>query len=189
MIINLRGAHGTGKSTIVRKVMAMYGRREPIYIDTGRRIPIGYVCYPKNKRDRPLFVCGSYEHPTGGGCDNVPGVDLIFKHIRRYAKLDMDVLFEGIVAQHSTPNALRLHDRYDLRVILLRIGLKRALRSVEQRRRARGETKTFNPENAIKEYSHRSVTPSRLRGDGLRLYVCKTRRRSLQRITHLLGLD
>jgi hypothetical protein len=187
MIVNVRGSHGTGKSTIVRAIMATYRRIKPIYLETGRRIPIGYVCEHKGRR--PLFVCGSYQHPTGGGCDTVPGADLIYKFVRRYAKKDMDVLFEGIVAQHSTPNAMRLHDHHDLRIVLIRIGVKRALHSVKKRRAARGDARPFNPANTIKEYSHRSVTPMRIRGDGLKLYVCKTRRKALASTLTLLGIE
>lgn len=186
MLINLRGSHGTGKTTIVRKVMVEYPKRKAVYLESGRRIPIGYIC--KKRGLTPLFVPGSYEHPVSGGCDNVQSVDLIYGTIRKYAKKGYNVLFEGIVAQHSTPNIVRLNERYKVRVVVIDIPTEKALKGVRARRKSRGETQKFNPANTIKESASVLSSSLRLKGAGVKVRYAKSRSAALEKILDLLEL-
>jgi ABC-type multidrug transport system ATPase subunit len=189
MIINVRGTHGSGKSTLVRRVMEHYKYREPIMLE-GRRQPIGYVCRDKKTPHlctNVLFVAGHYES-AGGGCDNIPKVDLMFRMIRRYAKLGYHVIYEGILAQHSTDNALRLHRKYKFRVIVMDTPLKKAIRGVRKRRRQRGNTKPFDPKNVIKEQRSVHNAVRRLSEHGLHVRSFTSRSKALQRVTHLLRI-
>jgi hypothetical protein len=187
MILQLRGNHGSGKTHMVRTIMDRYDSRAAVYVE-GRNLPIGYECRLKNHRR--LFVAGSYEHPVSGGCDNINSVLQIFKPIRQYAKRGHDVLFEGIVAQHSTPNLLMLHERYKVRSLVINIPLEKAIRSVAKRRAGRGETKvmnTTNIENEQRVWIERGT--ERLRALGIHITVFHTRRDALHRALTLLRLE
>lgn len=187
MIVNVRGTHGTGKTTVVRRVMEHYPKRKAVFLPEGRRLPIGYIC--KRKGSRPLFVPGSYEHPITGGCDNIPKVDLIYGQIRKYAKRGFDVLYEGIVAQHSTPNIMQMHERgMDVHVVVLDLPIKKALKGVKSRRKKRGETKPFNPLNTEKEGRDIISSSERLRDAGVPVRYAKTRKAALARTLTILGL-
>src|SRR5262245_12865768 len=149
MIINVRGTHGSGKTELARRVMARFKRKKPLYIE-GRKAPIGYLCSNPSE-DRKLFVAGSYESVTGG-CDTIPKVDLMYTTIRKYAKREHDVLFEGILAQHSTPNIQRLIDAgNEVAVVVIDVATSKAIKGVKARRRARGDTRPLDPSNVIKE--------------------------------------
>lgn len=190
MIINVRGTHGSGKTTLVRKVMSHYKKGKPVYITGGRRLPIGYICRSKQEGQRALFVPGSYEHPVTGGCDNIITVDLIYGQIRRYAKRGYDVVYEGIVAQHSTPNIIKMHDRgLKVRAVVLKIPLKRALRGVKSRRKLRGETRPFNPLNTTREAQNIITSSVRLQEAGVRVRYSTTRKAALDQTLKWLGLS
>jgi predicted ABC-type ATPase len=180
MIINIRGTHGSGKTTLVRRLMKEFRRCKPIFID-GRRQPIGYEC------DRSVFIVGHYEGDASGGCDTIPKVDLMYKWIRRYAKRGYAVIFEGILAQHNATRLIALRDQgFVVRVIQIQIPLKKAIRSVKRRRRARGNRRAFNPANVIRENRALQSSANRLRTDGVRVAICDTRRAASNRVRALL---
>jgi hypothetical protein len=190
MIINVRGTHGSGKTELVRRVMQHYKVCVPIYIE-GRKTPIGYVCRDRRAphlSKHVVFVAGSYDGAVSGGCDTISKVDLMYKMIRRYAKLGYDVLFEGILAQHSTPNIVRLMKRDDVCVVMIKVPIKKAIRGVEARRKARGDARPLNPDNLIKEARYTELAARRLRDQGAKVFFCKTRKRALQRTLTLLDL-
>lgn len=185
MIVNVRGTHGSGKTTMVRSIMQMYTCK-PIYMD-GRRQPIGYRC--KREGHPPLFVPGHYENPDGGGCDTIQHVDVMFGVINRHAKKGYDILYEGIVAQHSTPSVFKLKDRgYKIRVVVIRIPMKKALRSVIKRRKARGAKTAFNPVNVEREDARIPRDNARLKAGGVKFHQFKTRRAAKEKVLELLGL-
>lgn len=182
MIINLRGTHGSGKTTLVRKVMAQFRKCRPVFIE-GRRHPIGYVC------DKRVFVVGHYEGDASGGCDTVPKVDLMFDMIRKYADRGYHVLFEGILAQHSATRILELRDEgYRVRIVQLNIPIKRAIRSVKDRRRRRGNAKPLDPTNVIREARTITTSARRLRDEGIRLSKHTTRKSARVRLFQLLEI-
>jgi hypothetical protein len=187
IFIQIRGNHGAGKTHMVRTIRARYDSLTAIYVK-GRNLPIGYICRLKNHRK--LFVAGSYEHPVSGGCDNINSVAQIFAPIRKYAKRGYDVLAEGIVQQHSTPNLLMLHERYKVRSLVINIPLEKAIRSVAKRRAGRGETKvmnTTNIENEQRVWIERGT--ERLRALGIHITVFHTRRDALHRALTFLRLE
>jgi hypothetical protein len=107
MILNFRGTSGSGKTTVVRGLMAKY----PTVIPLGEfpeKKPDGYECRPDRKAFDPgddpiadgpnLYVVGSYKN-TCGGCDGIKTQDEACDRVRRYAALG-DVLFEGLLISH-----------------------------------------------------------------------------------------
>ena len=104
MIINLRGTSGSGKSTVVRRVMEKYsqastGAINPQFSD-GRKQPIGYACLPPDADVQPLWIPGHYETACGG-CDTLKTVDQVYKEVTSAAELSYSVLFEGLMIQEA----------------------------------------------------------------------------------------
>ena len=89
MIINLRGTHGSGKSTIVRNVMGTYTDCTEI-LGVGRKRPWGYLCKKDGLKD--LFIPGHYETACGG-CDTISIVEEAYDLIKRHASEGRNVLF------------------------------------------------------------------------------------------------
>lgn len=186
MIVNVRGNHGSGKTTIVRAVMSGL-RCTPVFIDE-RRYPIGYKCRDATGTE-PIFVLGKYDDSPTGGCDTIPNVALMHKYIRKFAKRGYHVLFEGIVAQHATPGLKILHARGEpLAVVLIDIPIRRSIRAVMRRRRERGAKTMTNFKNIHDEAKRVESTTARLKEVGVRIYRCRTRARARARTFSLLGL-
>lgn len=190
MIVNIRGTHGSGKSTLVREVMKRFdtAARERLgdspAISTlvlskeGRKRPIGYKV--ANPFGAVIHVVGHYETACGG-CDSISVVDEAYEEVLKAHKKGCHVLFEGILAQHSTPNLLKLHKalfsdaeefidanempHFDvpLRVIVLDVDPQTCVASVQARRDAKGDTRPLKPDNILKEHKSTLNAMRRLR--------------------------
>jgi hypothetical protein len=148
-IYSVRGANGAGKSTLVRRVLELYPSQDEMRVESRKR-PLGYRCSGGDMR--PLFVPGSYETPTGG-CDTISDVETAYALVKSYADLGLDVLFEGILAQHSSGRLLDLRASHRVEVIVLTTSEEDCVAAVRDRRAARGATvEEFDPRNVIKEY-------------------------------------
>lgn len=144
MIIQVRGTHGSGKTTTVREVMKRYVCT-PHYIE-GRDRPFGYSC--AIPAGGSVWVPGSYENVTGG-CDTISKIDLIFGSIKAQAEAGFHVLFEGILAQHSAPRVLELPD---YTAIVLTTPVEECVRRVNQRRASAGKSPLESDQNIRKEW-------------------------------------
>src|SRR5262249_15014544 len=93
MLVNLRGTSGSGKSTVVRKLMAQC-MRKPIYDMFGLRQPEAY----KLTLPQPAFVIGPYTKRPNlcGGCDRILPFALVPQLIEKYAQHG-HVVFEGLL--------------------------------------------------------------------------------------------
>lgn len=151
MIINIRGTHGSGKSTIVRRVMAAYCDCKPQHIH-GRRRPVGYVC---SNGDRAVWVIGHYETECGG-CDTLKSVEIAYEYIRTAAASGYHVIFEGLLVGHDVRRCVELRTEYghDVMVLLLTTPIEECIAVARARRAARGDTRHLNDDNFEKrEYS------------------------------------
>jgi hypothetical protein len=106
-IINPRGTSRSGKTELVRRILAQYGWQrsadcagagglEPMHRE-GRSRPLGYrLEHPLG--GRLLAVLGHYE-VTSGGCDTIRaadgGLDEIVRRAADYAATGHDVVIEG----------------------------------------------------------------------------------------------
>jgi len=136
---NLRGTSGTGKSTIIRNLMAKYSKREPQFI-TGRKQPISYKLY-RDDGGSPLFVLGHYEMPTGG-VDTISGMELIYKMINEAADSGFDVAYEGLVVSSDCVRCIDLKNRHSLLVIELTTPIEVCLEGIRARRAASAAAKS-----------------------------------------------
>lgn len=151
-ILNIRGTSGSGKSHLIREVMARYGAREPYRIE-GRKQPLGYMCH-RQQHGKPLFVMGHYETACGG-CDTITqGYNYIYGFIRNTIEQGYDVIYEGLIMQNEMARAVQLHTDYpgQFTVILLNTPLAECIQSVVARRQERADKRgkepaPFNPAN------------------------------------------
>jgi hypothetical protein len=144
MIVNIRGTGGSGKSTVIRRIMELYGNSRPVY-QSGRKRPYGYEL-SHTALPHPLYVVGHYETPCGGG-DTIANVEDVFDSVRSYAS-HHDVLFEGIISQDDTKRTIMLAREFpNFLVIFLTTSLKDCLDGIQQRRNARGDMRMLNSRN------------------------------------------
>lgn len=158
MIIQVRGTSGSGKSTIVKNVMALYRNVRPV-MRTGRKRPIAYRCGVKPEE---LTIIGHYETKCGG-CDTIstPGQSypIIFELIRRNATDGRNVLFEGLLISGDVKWSSKLND-LDFRIIELTTSLEECLDSVNTRRKLRLE-EDYTPVNPLNtETKHKLIQRS-----------------------------
>lgn len=165
MVVNIRGTHGSGKSTLIFSLLSLMQVKEPLY-RVGRRRPFGYNC---SYQGTAIWVPGSYETPTGG-CDTISRVEDMFSSIRAALANGERVLFEGILAQHSTGRLLELKQHTNqLIVIVLATPLEQCIASVRERRAERGDDRPFDPKNVEKEYRSVISSTKRLRAEGVQV--------------------
>ncbi|WP_137389483.1 hypothetical protein [Rhodoligotrophos defluvii] len=148
LIINPRGAGGSGKTELVRRILEKYGWiRGASCSNTGielinrpgRGRPFGYhIRHPG--RGRPLVVLGDYE-VTSGGCDTIPiahgGLEEIARSADAFATAGHDVLIEGLALGADVKYSMALARTHDLRIIRLSTPVDQCARNLVSRRRMR----------------------------------------------------
>lgn len=146
MIINIRGTHGSGKSTIVRTLMRNYSAKPEGFITmkSGKQKPRGYTFQVFN---RTVYVVGSYE-TTCGGCDAIQPYSLIWPLVEEYASKG-SVLFEGALVSSSYGSIGRNSEVYgnDFVFAFLNTPLNVCLARIKARREAKGNMKPVDPKN------------------------------------------
>lgn len=149
MLINIRGTSGSGKSTIVRNVMALYPERIP-HMEIWRKQPLYYVL---NRPDgKSLRVIGHYSSACGG-CDTIGlGFDFIYDLIHEAVAQNQDCLFEGLLLTSDVTRCVALKEVDKLIVVALTTTLEECLASIRARREARGKTDPLNPKNTESKF-------------------------------------
>jgi len=151
MVFNIRGTGGSGKSTVVKRIMALYERCQPIFAE-GRKQPLYYICsLPKNGTTGPtLLVPGHYEIACGG-CDTLKGPDIVYDLVRREGvQQNRHVLFEGIIIGDDVTRLDNLHldNRGDVEVIALNTSIEDCVKAINDRRQAKkADAEAVNPTN------------------------------------------
>jgi hypothetical protein len=152
VIVNPRGASGSGKTALVRRILVDYGwgtgnGTEPIG-RTGRARPIGYrLRHPLG--GCPLAVVGYYGAAACGGCDTIPardgGLDEVFRLADGLAATGHNVLLEGLVLSGECRCTVELAHRHSLHVLRLDTPLEQCVSNLTVRRRA---SRTARPQIA-----------------------------------------
>ena len=148
MLINLRGTHGAGKSTIVRTLLDANDAR-PLYGALGRR-PEAYQLMLAGK---PTYVLGPYESPCGGA-DCIQTFPLLCSLVEKYAAVG-DVVFEGIVSGSCWGVIGKLLERWQREslIVFLDTTIDECILRVKARRALRGDSRAFDPANLIQKHA------------------------------------
>ena len=144
MIIQIRGTSGSGKTTVMRRVIDLIS---PLS-DWEKQFVVGRK-QPESYRFGRTYVLGHYE-ATCGGCDNIGSAPNVYQLIQRIMERGLDhrhILCEGLLLSEDTKWTMELAKEYDVRVVFLTTPVETCIEQVKQRREAAGNTKEFNVEN------------------------------------------
>lgn len=98
MIVNIRGTTGSGKSTVVRRIMD--GRRcKARYGVLGLRLPEAYEVFDASWAG-PVFILGPYTPHPKAGMDWIESIDGSLSLIQKYLRLG-SVVFEGYMISQT----------------------------------------------------------------------------------------
>lgn len=143
-LISIRGANGSGKSTVIRELMCASETCSPIYGALGRRRPEASRLTIEGCPD-PAYVVGPYTSECGGA-DAVQPYALIPQLIEKYATKGGHVIFEGALISSCwgvIGESLERRGR-DASVLFLDTPLDVCVERVNARRRARGDARAFD---------------------------------------------
>jgi thymidylate kinase len=186
VIINIRGTNGSGKSTVIQKLMAQFPAR-PIFGVLGPRRPEAYEFDRTIKASKPVFLLGPYLTPVGGA-DCIQPFDLIPTLIEKYAERG-HVLFEGVLVSKTNGQVGACLAQWGKNSILLYLDtpMDVCVAAVKARRAARGDVRAFNPKNLIEAYkSTARVRKTLLAEDKLRI-IDVSRENAVATVLSLLG--
>lgn len=141
-VIQVRGTSGSGKSTVMRRVMDGSGPWVGV-TKAGRKNPWYYVA-----GDPLVAVVGHYASQCGGG-DTIGSAPAIYGLTKVLEQNGVrTVLQEGLLLSEDSrwTNQLKL-DGHDVRCLFLTTPLDRCLRQIEGRRAEAGNEKPLNPAN------------------------------------------
>lgn len=142
-IFDVRGTHGSGKSYLVHTLLGKYGNKE--IIEDGK--VIGHYA-----KDLELVFVGSY-NKVCGGCDGISKADRIVELVRYFSDTYKNVLLEGSLVGHTYTRYANLAGELgNYHFIFLTTPLRNCIARVVARRRARGNTKPFNPKAVIHDH-------------------------------------
>lgn len=189
MIINVRGTSGSGKSSLVRRIMALYPTKEPIHVQ-GRKQPLGYLLDRGIPGMRKLYVPGHYETPCGG-CDTISdGMDRIYGLIRMANMAGHNVLYEGLLVSAEVNRAQALKDEgLPLLVVHLDIPLEICLAGINQRRRAKKpDAEDVNPKNTINKHKGSKRSMERFIEGDVQVAICTNREDAFKLVREALSV-
>jgi hypothetical protein len=197
--INIRGTGGSGKSTLVRKLIDLYPNHANILEEKRKRAMATCHWFGDKLKDSPavrppgLFVPGHYETDCGG-CDTVKTVDKVYDLVRASALWDgNNVLYEGIMVMDDVTRAVAFDQ--DLKkaggrlvVVSLTTTIDECLAGIRQRRGAEKEAaKPLNEKNTRDRMKRQENSLHRLKQAGVELRKLSREDAFLQ-IRELLGV-
>lgn len=186
LLVEVRGAGGSGKSTIVRRIMARYSAAEPYWPELpvtfdslkrgvlrwdGRSIrPAAEGLAPGAARQRSRPSGYILRHPAGGpdlfvtghygtecgGTDTIPSVDLTYHIARGHMEYGRNVLQEGRLLSWAD-NQRPLAMPGDLLAVCLEQTLEACVGATLRRRAARGAETTESKRANIEKNARREI--------------------------------
>jgi len=158
-IVSIRGTHGSGKSTIVRKILDKYPHIP--HQKVGAKRPEGYLVNLPNGRN--LAVLGPY-HTACGGCDAVQPYVTILDLLAEAAGHGYDVLLEGALVSSSygsVGHAMNEHAP-DSVFAFLDTPLQTCLDRIKARRAAKGNHEPLDPKNTTVKFDNVARTKTQM---------------------------
>lgn len=139
MIIQIRGTSGSGKSTVMRKIMNR-SEWQGVFVE-GRKKPLYYESVDPGLPS--VAVVGHYESPCGGG-DTIGSAKAIYDLITTRLSSFRVILCEGLLLSEDVKWSSQLPD---LKVLYLVTPLEQCLAQIKSRREGVGNDKPVNPKN------------------------------------------
>lgn len=143
-IIFVNGTNGSGKSTLAKTIIQNCDGVEDVY-ELKKRV---YITHCKNG----VCVLGKYDTQCGGldGFDSWEGIQYAIEKLNSWGV--KHILGEGFIT-YSFDKYLALDDMYNgnLHYISLSTPIKICIEQVKKRRKEKGNTEEFNPENLYKK--------------------------------------
>lgn len=152
-IIQVRGTNGSGKTHLVKRLIADVGTDPVEDFVAGRKRPIRTM-YPRTDGKRSLLVPGHY-YTACGGADSLPGMDKPFEIVREGWKAGFDVAFEGLLVspesrQGRTLGLIEMAGASRVHIIVLNTPMEECLASINARRRAKDpDAEDVKPDNIV----------------------------------------
>lgn len=184
MIINIRGASGSGKSYIIHRLLSNMG-------STSLRDSEGKIWAYQLKTSRypKTYVLGRYES-SGGGCDAIRGTNTLENRILALAETG-NVLFEGRAASVISGRWIEMAEctpQYKWKFLVLDTSSEDCVKGISKRRIGRGVMKIPKAKNVIKDtYAVTRASASLLEAKLDVLYV--SRKTAYDKICKLLRLE
>ena len=145
-VLDIRGTHGSGKSYIPHYLLAN-NEHESIEEEGA------HVGYWIERYD--LAILGKYSNACGG-CDGIKTADEVVRRVRSFNEDYSIVMLEGILVSHTFKRYHELAQEIeDYRFLFLDTPKKACIARVLKRRKAKGQTKEFNPKNLL--HDHRQI--------------------------------
>ena len=182
MIVNIAGTSGSGKSHLMRSVLAKAKKCTPVFDGTKVR---GYELVFRGIKGK-AYVLGAYDVPTGG-CDTSGSAIEIFEMLPSIIPAYTHVLYEGLFVMNMS-RAPQLAEEYgrDMCVIQLTTPLATCLTSVNARRAERGAGVLADTKNTQDNYRRATNYCLKMRDAGARV-IRTAREDALEKILEVLG--
>jgi hypothetical protein len=194
MIVNIRGTHGSGKSTVVKKIMGRFPTEVEEYEERPRgRKALVYRVFPKarsygQRQAAPLYVIGNYDTACGG-CDGIQPYDRIWPLVYKYGTFS-DVLFEGALVSSSYGNIGRSSEEFGKNFVFafMDTPLEICLERVRARRLAKGNEKPLDPKNTTTKWNHVMESIPKIRDEFGRVCTMINHERPVRDVMKLYGV-
>ena len=152
-IINIRGSHGSGKSWVVRQVMATLPEPDTALFPDGKHIE-GYRWSAP-----PLFVVGKYVPGVStGGCDTIKEMDDIERIVITEANVEQHVLFEGIRVNGGHDRWIQAawkNKQHDWQFFILNTSVETSIENINRRMEEAGKKPGAKARESVEDHWRR----------------------------------
>ena len=139
LIVQIVGTNGSGKTTVVRKVMEHCYEVVPQFIE-GRAKPISYKCSLSDAGSgpAPFTVVGAYDETMASGCDTIRDAAWAMDYVTARSRTG-NVLFEGIRMMTHTRGLQLYNDTKSVVCVVLDTSFEQVMADINARRALVGQ--------------------------------------------------
>lgn len=150
-LVGIKGTSGSGKTTIVFKLLSQYKYKTNYFVN-GRRQPIAHVF--ENEGKRPLAVIGHYEAGSAGcgGLDSISHYSCMLELVDHFWRKGYHVMMEGLLYTGDAIQTIKTNELTNgqLRVLALTTSMDDCIAAVNARRRDKDPNAAdVNPDNLL----------------------------------------
>ena len=188
LIVQVRGTSGSGKSTIIKRIMSETTGWHSI-LQAGRRQPVRYVkqtyTAPATKFD--ITIIGHYESACGGG-DTIGHAREIYEYIQEVQenRIYSVIIAESLLLSEDVKWTTQLYPPNQVKLLFLDTPLQTCWDRIDERRALKGNTRPLNYKKT--ETRLAQIERSRLRliaaGFNCPLVSCETAYKEVLRCIH-----